>query len=105
MGHTLGFTSHSTTIRHTHSARMSFGSGLNMDTTRTGTEQRANLHFDVYDSCDPTAILTVSESTPDGLKQSTIILNHEQVEGMVKAGEAFLAQYPHGIESRRRRGL
>lgn len=100
------FASHGKTIRHTHGATLALGpGGLNMDTTRTGTEQRSNLHLDVYDSADPTAILTVSEKHHDmtgGLAQATIILNHEQVQAIVKAGQAFLKQYPHGIESARR---
>lgn len=95
------FASNGRTIRHTHTARLN-GDGLNVDTTRTGTEQRSNLHFDVYDSCDPTAVLVVSEGHADGMTQAQIILNHEQVAGLVKAGQAFLQQYPHGVESARR---
>ena len=97
------FASHGKTIRHTHAAQLRLMGGLNMDTTRTGTQQRSNLHLDVYDSCDPTAVLTVSETTDgESMTQAVIILNHEQVAALVKAGQAFLEQYPHGIESARR---
>lgn len=99
----ISFASHGKTIRHTHTAQLRQGSGLVMSTARIGTSERTRLSLDVYDSVDPTAILTVTEGierrTP---RQSSIILNHEQIAALVKAGQAFLEQYPHGIESARR---
>jgi len=97
--------SYGKTIRHTHQSTWTLGGGLDMTTKRIGTDERANLRLDVYDSCDPTAILIVTsgEGEPDDLDRAALILNHEQVAALVKAGTAFLEQYPHGIESARRR--
>ena len=97
------YASNGKTIRHEHHAVLN-SRGLVMNTKRTGTDERANLRLDVYDSCDPTAILLLEsgEGEPDDLTRASMILNHEQVAALVKAGQAFLEQYPHGIESARR---